>query len=260
MSVNSTQNIAENRERFAKYFTKQDKDAFSMENFFNLLMAEMSNQDPLEPMSNTEFIGSLANFTALKAQQDALYYQNANYAQSLVGKTVTVPDYSGNSGIRFVSGIVTSMNVTDGEFSLKVNGKDHPLSSIMEILPTHNPYTITGNEGAYAAALIGMKVTIAGRSDTGVRVTETGIVSRFEIRDNEISIIIDDKAYPLSSVLRVEGAGAKGPGDDDNWTGEGSVEEPPAANPPADPDAQSAQSDLISDLENYTEELNQLIY
>jgi flagellar basal-body rod modification protein FlgD len=246
MAVNSTQSIAENRERFAKYFTKQDKDAFSMDNFFNLLLAEMSNQDPLEPMSNTDFIGNLANFTALKAQQDALYYQNANYAQSLVGKTVTVPDYSGNSGLRFLSGIVTSMNVTDGEFSVKVNGKDHPLSSIMEILPTHNPYTINGNEGAYAAALIGMKVTVVGTDDIGRRITETGIVSRFEVKDNQISIIIGDLAYPLSSVLRVESAASKGPGDDDDWEGEGEATAPPPAPPPP--------------TDDYTDQLNDLIF
>ncbi|MDR2558274.1 MAG: hypothetical protein LBC86_01830 [Oscillospiraceae bacterium] len=254
MSVNSTQSIAENRERFARYFTNQDKDAFSMENFFNLLMAEMANQDPLEPMSNTDFIGNLANFTALKAQQDALYYQNANYAQSLVGKTVTVPVTDG-SGLRFASGIVTSMQVTDGEFSVKVNGKNHPLSSIMEILPTQNPYTINGNEGAYAAALIGMKVTVVGTSDTGLRITETGIVRRFEVRDNEISIIIGDLSYPLSSVLRVEAPDAADPGDDDNWEGGGSADAPPAPPSAGEPD-----SDLVAELENYTEGLGQLIY
>jgi flagellar basal-body rod modification protein FlgD len=258
MAVNSTQNIAENRERFAKYFTNKDKDAFSMENFFNLLMAEMSNQDPLEPMSNTEFIGNLANFTALKAQQDALYYQNANYAQSLVGKTVTVPDFTATSGVRFTSGIVTSMNVTDGDFSIKVNGKDHPLSNIMEILPTHNPYTIVGSEGAYAASLIGMKVTVVGTDDVGRRITETGIVTRFEVRDNEISIIIKDLAYPLSSVLRVEAADSKGPGEeDDDWSGEGEANAPPASNPPP---ANDPDPDTPDTYGSYVNQYSDLIY
>jgi flagellar basal-body rod modification protein FlgD len=248
MAVNSTQSIAENRERFARYFTNQDKDAFSMENFFNLLMAEMSNQDPLEPMSNTDFIGNLANFTALKAQQDALYYQNANYAQSLVGKTVTVPDFTATTGMRFTSGIVTSMNVTDGDFSIKVNGKDHPLSNIMEILPTHNPYTIIGSDGAYAAALIGMKVTVVGTDDIGRRITETGVVSRFEVRDNQISIIIGELSYPLSSVLRVEAADAAGPGDDENWTGEGSSDSPSqTTTPPPDTAPDGDSNDLINE-------------
>jgi flagellar basal-body rod modification protein FlgD len=205
MSVNSAQSIADNRVKYARYFTTQDKDAFSMENFFTLLMAEMKHQDPLEPMSNTEFISQLANFTALKAQQDALYYQNANYAQSIVGKTVTVASMGGGK-FAVESGIVTSMSVTDGNFQIKVNGKNYSLSSIMEILPTQNPYTITGNDGAYATSLIGKHVTVVGRSEDGRQMVESGTVTRFEVKDNEINIIIDDRAYPLSSVIKVEDA------------------------------------------------------
>jgi len=207
MSVNSTRSIAENRERYAQYFTKNDNDSFSMENFFALLMAEMSNQDPLEPMSNTEFISNLANFTALKAQQDALYYQNANYAQSLVGKTVTVAAMAG-SRMEVESGIVTSMSLSGGDFMVKVNGKDYPLSRIMEVLPSHNPYTVTGDSGAYATSLIGKHVTVVGRNDVGMRIIENGIVSRIEIVDNKISIIMEvdgeDLSFPLDSVIKVE--------------------------------------------------------
>jgi flagellar basal-body rod modification protein FlgD len=174
-----------------------------MENFFNLLMAEMKNQDPLEPMSNTEFISQLANFTALKAQQDALYYQNANYAQSLVGKTVTVATLGGSS-LAVESGIVTSMSLSEGQFMVKVNGKDYALSSIMEVLPSHNPYTITGNDGAYATSLIGKQVTVVGTDSAGRRIIETGTVNRIEIADNQINIIMDGLSYPLSSVIRVE--------------------------------------------------------
>ena len=207
MSVNSTRSIAENRERYAQYFTQKEKDAFSMENFFTLLMAEMSNQDPLEPTSNTEFISNLANFTALKAQQDALYYQNANYAQSLVGKSVTIAAMAG-SKFEVESGIVTSMSLSGGEFMIKVNGKDYPLSRIMEVLPTQNPYTITGNDGAYATSLIGKQVTVVGRNENGTKVIENGIVSRIEIIDNQINIVMsindEELSYPLDSVIKVE--------------------------------------------------------
>ncbi|MCL2693796.1 MAG: hypothetical protein FWE60_01675 [Oscillospiraceae bacterium] len=225
MAVNSAQNILDNREKYAKFFEKKEKDAFSMENFFTLLMAEMGNQDPLEPMSNTEFISQMASFTALKAQQDALYYQNANYAQSLVGKTVTIGALTGSKfGVQ--SGIVTSMNLTDGQFMVKVNGKDYPLSSIMEVLPTHNPYTVTGSDGAYATSLIGKQATVVGTSEDGRRITETGVVSHIEIKDNQINIIIDDRAYPLSSVIKVEKAPQSVSGDDEeDFDSEGSSTE-----------------------------------
>ncbi|MCL2077172.1 MAG: hypothetical protein FWH08_02050 [Oscillospiraceae bacterium] len=203
MGVNSTQSIAENRERYAKYFEKKDKDSFSMDNFFTLLMAEMSNQDPMEPKSNTEFISQLANFTSLKSQQDALYYQNANYAQSLVGKTVTLASGKG-SNFSVESGIVTSMSLSDGEFMVKVNGKNYALSHIMEVLPSTNPFAVTGSDGAYATSLIGKQVTVMTQNSTGTRITETGIVSHIEIANNDITVIIDGLAYSLASVVKVE--------------------------------------------------------
>ena len=203
MGVNSTKNINETYERYAKYFEKKDKDTFSMDNFFTLLMAEMAHQDPLEPMSNTEFISQLANFTALKAQQDALYYQNANYAQSLVGKSVTVAAMSGSS-FNTQSGIVTSMSLVDGEFMIKVNGKNYALSNIMEVLPTQNPYTISGSDGAYANSLIDKHVTVVANNAAGQQITESGIVTHIEILDNQINLIIDGMGYPLTSVVKVE--------------------------------------------------------
>lgn len=209
--ISSTQSMAENRERFSKHFEEKDKDAFSLENFFTLLMAEMSNQDPLEPMSNTDFISNLANFTALKAQQDALYFQNANYAQSLVGKTVTVAAMLG-SRFSVETGIVTSMGLADGEFTIKVNGNNYPLSRIMEVTPTNNPFTITGDEGAYATSLIGKQVMITATNDEGRRIVENGIVSRIEIIDNQINVIVGELAYPLSAVIRVEQAGTTSDG------------------------------------------------
>ncbi|MDE8719194.1 flagellar hook capping FlgD N-terminal domain-containing protein, partial [[Eubacterium] siraeum] len=53
-------------------------------------MAEMSNQDPLEPTSNTEFVSQMAQFTAFQAQQDNLKYSMSNYAAGLVGKTLSM--------------------------------------------------------------------------------------------------------------------------------------------------------------------------
>jgi len=224
MSVNSTKNIAENYERYAKYFDKKDKEAFSLDNFFQLLMAEMSNQDPMEPKSNTEFVSQLANFTALKANQDALYFQNANYAQSLVGKTVTIAAMQG-SKFAVESGIVTSMSLADGTFMVKVNGKDYPLSNIMEVLPSSNPYHVTGSDGAYATSLIGKSVTITGKGDDGKNIIENGIVQRIEIVNNEINIVLNlngtDLAFPLGSVIKVEEGNSFGGGggiNNSDWT------------------------------------------
>ncbi len=203
---NSTESIAENRQKYAKYFKSGSNDEMSMETFYSLLTAEMSNQDPMEPMSNTEFISQMASFTSLKSQQDSLYYSNANYAQSLVGKTVTVASMAGST-LKSDTGVVTSMNLTNGEFNVKVNGKAYSLSSIMEVVTGSNPYQITSNDGAYATSLIGKNVTVSSTTSSG-QVVDSGIVQRIEIKDNAITVIINDIAFPLSDVVKVENAKA----------------------------------------------------
>jgi flagellar basal-body rod modification protein FlgD len=79
---------------------KADKD-LGKDAFMQLLVAQMSNQNPLEPMENTQFISQLAQFSALEQQQNiaagiemlALTQTAATNSQmvSLIGKRVVVP-------------------------------------------------------------------------------------------------------------------------------------------------------------------------
>ena len=89
--ISSLQSVQSNHEKYKDLFKNSGKnDTISTDTFFSLLMAEMSNQDPLEPTSNTEFVSQMAQFTALQAQQDNLKYSMSNYAAGLVGKTLTM--------------------------------------------------------------------------------------------------------------------------------------------------------------------------
>ena len=118
----------------------------------------MKNQNPLEPMSNTEFVSQLASFSALQNQNQSLYYANASYASSLVGKTVTVARSSG-SKLLVDTGVVESLQLVDGEFMVSVNGKQYTLANIMTIdantrTPTDGGKNNSGFDGAYAVSLI----------------------------------------------------------------------------------------------------------
>lgn len=85
--------------------------------FMQLLVAQMTNQNPLEPMENTEFIAQLAQFSALEQQQNiaagiemlALTQTAATNSQmvNLIGRRVIVPgnevtlDGENSSELRF---------------------------------------------------------------------------------------------------------------------------------------------------------------
>jgi flagellar basal-body rod modification protein FlgD len=89
--------------------------------FLQLLTTQLSNQDPMNPMDDTQSVSQLAQFSALQASDNletsfANFQSNFAVLQSsqLIGKTVTVnsTDSSGNSSS--ISGTVSSISVVNG--------------------------------------------------------------------------------------------------------------------------------------------------
>jgi flagellar basal-body rod modification protein FlgD len=89
--------------------------------FLQLLTTQLANQDPLNPMDDTQSVSQLAQFSALQAS-DNLETSFANFQSNfavlqtsqLIGKTVTVntTDASGNSSS--LSGTVSAISVLNG--------------------------------------------------------------------------------------------------------------------------------------------------
>lgn len=83
---------------------REASDEMGKDSFMELLVAQMTNQNPLEPMENTEFIAQLAQFSSLEQMQNiasgvemlALTQTAATNSQmvNLIGKRVIVPGSS----------------------------------------------------------------------------------------------------------------------------------------------------------------------
>ena len=101
-------------------------DIFSSEGFLKLLASQMTSQNPLEPMKDTEFIGQMAQFSQLEqstsmAQSMKTLAMSSQLAQgsSLIGKSVT---YTPAGGTDSVTGTVQSMTMFGGSMSFMVDG------------------------------------------------------------------------------------------------------------------------------------------
>lgn len=92
--------------------------------FLQLLLAQMKNQDPTEPVDSTEYMGQLASFSnveqgmKINAKLDTLmsaFY--LNQADGVIGRTVTTADGT-------ASGKVSSVSIySDGAVANLENGE-----------------------------------------------------------------------------------------------------------------------------------------
>ncbi len=105
---------------------EQDTDIFSSQGFLKLLAAQISNQNPLEPMKDTEFVAQMAQFSQLEqttnlAADVRSLTMSAQLSQgaALIGRTVTYEHADGTT-----SGTVERLSVSaDGrEMLLVVSG------------------------------------------------------------------------------------------------------------------------------------------
>ena len=85
--------------------------------FLNLLVTQMSSQDPLNPESDTDFAAQLAQFSALQTAQDTETDLSNIQADSLIGQTVTLTPSAGSTPI---TGVVSSV-----QFSSNTPVKQH---------------------------------------------------------------------------------------------------------------------------------------
>ncbi|EGD52906.1 flagellar hook assembly protein FlgD [Thermoanaerobacter thermohydrosulfuricus] len=109
------------------------KDQLGKDDFLKLLVTQLKNQDPLNPMDDREFIAQLAQFSTLEQMQNMNSSFNAVRAINLIGKNIyaTITDNNGNS--QTVTGKVDVVYKQNGEYFLQVNGIDVPVDAVTAV-------------------------------------------------------------------------------------------------------------------------------
>lgn len=121
----------------------------SKEAFLKLLCTQLQNQDPLNPTDSTEQIAQMASFSSLEQMQNLnksfealtttissnilpnMLFQQAG---SMIGRTVVYenPNATGDDD-QYLSGVITSVNISDGTAAYYINGEEIEQSSIVGI-------------------------------------------------------------------------------------------------------------------------------
>jgi flagellar basal-body rod modification protein FlgD len=107
--------------------------------FMNLLVTQLQNQDPLDPMKNEELTMQLATLSQLQQMEtlsgkfsDLLSRFEVDEGNKLIGRVVDfIPEELGER----VSGAVSAVNVKDGVVSLTVGPYQVGLNEILAVWP-----------------------------------------------------------------------------------------------------------------------------
>ena len=110
--------------------------AMQMEDFLQLLTSQICNQDPLEPMKDTEFISQMANIASLEQMQQFTKgfetFADSHkdmVAQAYLGKMVNISEDGSD-----VAGLVDSVEKNnDGEVFVTVGEKNYRPSNITKV-------------------------------------------------------------------------------------------------------------------------------
>lgn len=206
--LSSSEQIQANYEKYKSKFKDSTEEMVSSDTFLSLLVAEMTNQDPMEPTSNTEFVTQMAQFTSLQYSKDSATYSMSNYASSLVGKTVTASKMDGSKQVT-KTGVVESVMKSGKTYTLKIDGVSFDISNVTSIGTTSDSSSGNTSSGsslgeliARASMMIGMSATVNPGVEGG-SLLDSGIISSIQVKDGQVRVIINDKGYLLDDIVEV---------------------------------------------------------
>ncbi|MBD5130538.1 MAG: hypothetical protein HDT43_11565 [Ruminococcaceae bacterium] len=191
--LSSSDQMKANYEKYRNKYKDSTDELVNSETFLNLMVAEMTNQDPLEPTSNTDFIAQLAQFTQLTYAQDSSKFAMANYAATLVGKVATGSKMDGTELVT-KTGVVESVTSTNNSYTVRIDGVDFDIKKITAVKDkdTADASGVTSNgladSIARAANMVGMYATV----NVGDKDTKSGFIDSIKVKDGKITAVITD--------------------------------------------------------------------
>lgn len=121
-----------------------DQFGLGFESLLQIVLTQLTYQDPLEPMDNFEFVSQLAQFSQIQQTQEMndnltvlVQAQTTGQAANLLGKTIDVAAGSGQ-----ISGVVTAVGFQNGTPALTIETSEGntisglPLGNVVQIRET----------------------------------------------------------------------------------------------------------------------------
>lgn len=180
--------------------------------FLYLMMEQLKQQDPTNPMDNSQMLAQQAAFSQVQELQNLSKEMSQNnmiiQATGLVGKNVTVIDPNDTS--KTITGKVDSANFTSSSATVVVGGVEYPLGLVMSVGDNLSTSGISGtptDNDTIRKTKLGDLNNISGLT-SGAMTLRVQDASGF-VKNNVIQISRDMTVEDLVKQLNVAGAEAE---------------------------------------------------
>jgi flagellar hook assembly protein FlgD len=185
--------------------------AFRNADFLKIMLAEVTNQNPLEPQETSKLVDNMQKLQELANTTYQKFRGDIDWAQNMIHQTVSVQQSAldpkeeealknkglkPDVGFQQVQGVVTSFRVVDQTVYVTVKDKDYPIDNVKQIVPD------TANGGYLASMadqLLGKNVVFKGQNGNA-----TGQVTAVMAEaDGSLSLEVGGKKVPYDSVIQI---------------------------------------------------------
>ncbi|HMM30609.1 MAG TPA: flagellar hook capping FlgD N-terminal domain-containing protein [Clostridia bacterium] len=174
--------------------------------FMQLLVQQMANQDPLSPTSDTDFIAQLAQFSMLNQMTSMSDATVQSQMYSLVGKYVYV--YGDSSQQSLVAGLVDGVVKENGTNYLVIGEQKYKLSDVVGVANVSETKPNANQNAINSTGLLGKNVTAAIKNEDGTTTEISGTVVKLSTKDGVAYATISnaetgDKEVAVSSIEEI---------------------------------------------------------
>lgn len=117
-------------------FVDKDKN-LTGNDFMKLLVLQLQNQNPLEPMNSADMMGQISSLTSTRLSESLDSFakmQNSALGQGMLGREVTIQTTDNMGCMQEISGLVSAIqDLGQATCKIEVNGKYYKPTSVVRI-------------------------------------------------------------------------------------------------------------------------------
>lgn len=184
---------------------KEFKNNLGKDEFLNLLVVQLKNQNPLQPMEDKEFISQMAQFTNLETTQAMSKTVKVNSAYNMVNKIANATYFDETTGTYSqITGVVEKVRISNESVFLTIDGREVSYDEIKEVTDTISPVEqmqmINQNFSQLSSFSTIGKTVKAKVNNEEIE----GVVEKVKVQSGKILLTVNDLDIPMSSVYEIK--------------------------------------------------------